>query len=73
MRDVVTHVAYDAWLWYLIGRRGTHGRTKVSSVEMRDGMKTTGAQTEVMTRKEDETRTTGESKTEVQVTEVRSC
>jgi hypothetical protein len=64
-------------VWYPIGRRVVIGR-----IETREEMKTTTARKGVVTRKEDDARTTGEDKTgewelmitaEVQVMEVKSC
>jgi hypothetical protein len=57
-------------------------RLVIGRIETKEEMKTTAAGTGVVTRKEDNTRTTGEDKTEewelintaeVQVMEVRSC
>jgi hypothetical protein len=56
MQGVVTLIML---LWYLIGRTMTQGGLVIGRMEVREEMKTTAGK-EVMTGKENETRTTGE-------------
>jgi hypothetical protein len=55
--DVVTVIML---LWYLIGRRMTQGGVIIGLVEVREEVKMTTAGKEAITRKENETETTGE-------------
>jgi len=57
MQDVVTVITL---LWYLTGRTTTQRGVVIGQMEVREEMKMTTAGKEVMTKKENKTRTTGE-------------
>jgi predicted double-glycine peptidase len=57
MQDVVTVITL---LWYLTGRMMTQRGVVISQMEVREEMKMVTGVREVMTRKENRTRTSGE-------------